>query len=304
MMALKAVGGVSAVSTGVVGFRLAPRLNAGGRLAEAVKGVELLTTTDSERARQIADELDQENRARRAIEEEILQDALARVEADAEFAGRRTIVLASADWHPGVIGIVASRLVERYYRPVVLIALDSERGVGRGSCRGIAGVHLYQMLERCRDALQGFGGHRMAAGLSIRNDAVPQLVEVFDRAVRESTAAETFVPRVEVDGELRFDDLGDALIDDLDHLEPFGPGNPEPTFLFRRAAVVSRRVVGESHLKLYLRQGQRAASAMAFRMAEAPVDTGSEIDILAAAERDDFSGGVRLRVKHLRAAQG
>jgi len=300
MVALKAVGGVSAVSTGVVGFRLAPRLNAGGRLADATRGVELLTTDDAERARQLADELDQENRARQAIEEEILDDALARLERDPDALSRRTIVLASDDWHPGVVGIVASRLVERHHRPVVLIALDAEKGVGRGSCRGIAGVHLYQMLEQCRDALVGFGGHRMAAGLSIRSDAVPSLAERFEAAVRASTKAEDFVAKTDVDLELPLSELSEALVEDLDRLEPYGPGNAEPTFFVRGASIVSRRVVGESHLKLYLRQGARAMSAMAFRMADAPIAEGDQVDLLTVPERDDFSGTIRLRVKSLR----
>jgi len=303
MVALKQVGGVSSVSTGTVGFRLAPRLNAGGRLADASKGVELLTTDDPEVARRLAADLDQENRARQAIEEEILDDALAQIERDPEFASRRSIVLASSDWHAGVVGIVASRLVERYYRPAVVIALDPEKGVGRGSCRGIAGVHLYQALERCRDVLQGFGGHRMAAGLSIRSDDVPALAERFEAAVRATTSADDFVARLEVDAEIRLDEIGDGLIADLERLEPFGPGNAEPTFLCRRATIVSRRVVGESHLKLYLRQGSRAMSAMAFRMADAPLAAGDEVDLVGVPERDDYSGGLRFRVKQLRKSE-
>jgi single-stranded-DNA-specific exonuclease len=302
MVALKLVGGVSAVSTGVVGFRLAPRLNAGGRLADATMGVELLTTSDPDRARRLADDLDQENRARQAIEEEILRDALGQIERDPESSSRRSIVLASADWHPGVIGIVASRLVERFYRPVVLIALNPETGVGRGSCRGIAGVHLYRTLERCREVLEGFGGHRMAAGLSLRSDAVPQLAERFEAAVREATRPEDFVPRVEVDAEVRLDEINESLLHDLDRLEPFGPGNAEPAFLCRRATVVSRRIVGEAHLKLYLRQGQKAMPAIAFRMADAPVAEAAEVDLVGVPEHDDYSGGLRLRVKHLREA--
>jgi single-stranded-DNA-specific exonuclease len=300
MVALKAVGGVSSVSTGTVGFRLAPRLNAGGRLADATMGVELLTTDDPERARQLASNLDDENRARQAIEQEILDDALGRLERDPETESRRTIVLASEDWHPGVIGIVASRLVERYHRPVALIALNTETGIGRGSCRGISGVHLYQMLERCRDVLEGFGGHRMAAGLSIRSDAVAGLAERFEDAVRTSTRAEDFVAKVDVDLELALDDVNDRLLDDLDRLEPFGPGNAEPTFFVRGAKVVSRRTVGESHLKLFLRQGRRPMSAIAFRMAEAPIAEGDQIDLLGVPERDDYNGGLRFRVKHLR----
>ena len=177
LVALKAVSGVSDVSTGTVGFRLAPRLNAGGRLADATRSVELLTTEDPSRAEQLAAALDEENRARQTIEQEILNEAIRRIETDPDFAGRRSIVLASAEWHPGVIGIVASRLVERYYRPTVLMAIDGATGLGRGSGRSIRDFNLYEAFKACQGCLAGFGGHRMAAGLSIKEEHVPMFAE-------------------------------------------------------------------------------------------------------------------------------
>ncbi len=302
MMALKSISGVKAVNTGAVGFRLAPRLNAGGRLADAAKAVDLLTTDDAERARQLAEELDQENRTRRVIEGEILAEALRQIEADGDFAARRSIVLASDEWHPGVIGIVASRLVERFYRPTALIALNPETGLGRGSCRGIRGVHLYQVLQQCAAHLEGFGGHRMAAGMTIRSDRVGDFAVAFDAAVSSATSAQDFVQEVVVDDALDFGEVDDALLDDLDRLEPFGPGNAEPLFISRGATVLSRRVVGESHLRLFLRQQGRALGAIAFGMAEAPVEVGDIVDLLGIPERDDWNGGVCLRLKALRPA--
>ena len=297
------MSGVSTLSTGAVGFRLAPRLNAGGRLAEASKAVELLTTDSSERARELAEELNQENRARQAIENEIRTDAFEQIERDPDFDSKRTIVLASDDWHPGVIGIVASRLVERHYRPSVLIAVNAETGVGRGSCRGISAVHLYEALQQCADLLEGFGGHRMAAGLSIRADNIAAFAERFEAVVRRSTRAEDFVSRTEVDDELALADVGQRLIDDLDLLEPFGPGNREPVFISRGVTVVSRRVVGETHLRLYLQQDRARLSAIAFGMAESPVEAGDVVDVLGVPERDEWSGGYSLRLKQLRRAR-
>ncbi|MBI3801666.1 MAG: single-stranded-DNA-specific exonuclease RecJ, partial [Deltaproteobacteria bacterium] len=176
--ALKEVSGDAEVSSSYIGFRLGPRLNAGGRLAEAQKAVELLTTTDGERARVLAADLDQENRARQGIEEQILNQAVAMVSAWPDLAERRSIVLASTEWHPGVIGIVASRLVERFNRPTFLIALDGSRGKGSG--RSPKTFHLYEGLKACAELLEGYGGHRQAAGLSIKAELVTVLAERFE----------------------------------------------------------------------------------------------------------------------------
>jgi len=304
LVALKAVSGVTDVSTGVVGFRLAPRLNAGGRLADAARAVELLTTEDRARAEELAAALDQENRARQTIEQEILREALSQVERDGWLAERRSIVLGSSDWHPGVIGIVASRLVDRFYRPAVLLAVDAETGVARGSGRSIRGLNLYEALKACRHLVEGFGGHRMAAGLSIRQEQIPAFAQHFEASVRAVTRPDDFIPEATVDAELSFAEIGDRLVRDLVQLEPHGPGNPEPVFLTRGVVVISHRVVGENHLKLYLRHGDRPLSAIGFGMAEQPVEDGAVLDILFSPELDEWNGStsVQLRLRDLRAA--
>jgi single-stranded-DNA-specific exonuclease len=302
VVALKQVSGVAEVSTAAVGFRLAPRLNAGGRLADATRAVELLTTDDAARATQLAQELNEENQTRQAIEQEILDDALRRIAADPEFAARRSIVLASEAWHPGVVGIVAARLVERFYRPTVLVALEADSGLGRGSGRSIGGCDLYQTFRRCGAQLEGFGGHRMAAGLSIRRERVAAFAGEFEEAVRAATRAEDFVQHNVADAELCLDAVDDAVLAELARLEPYGAGNREPVFLARRVSVLSRRVVGERHLKLYLRQGKRALSAIGFGMAEHPVDAGGEVDILFSPEHNEWNGqtSIQLRLRDLR----
>jgi single-stranded-DNA-specific exonuclease len=304
LRALKAVSGVDVLSTGAVGFRLAPRLNAGGRLADATRAVELLTTDDPARAEQLALALDEENRTRQGIEREILADAVHRVEAMPDFAQRRSIVLASADWHPGVIGIVASRLVERFYRPTVLIAIDAATEIGRGSGRSIHGLDLHRAFAACRELLEGFGGHRMAAGLSIRGTQVAAFSAAFEQEVRGATKADDFVQRTFVDAELPIADVDARLMEELGKLEPHGPGNPEPVFLARDAVVVSRRVVGENHLKLYLRQGTTGRTAIGFGMAATDIEAGTHIDILFSPEINDWNGNtsIELRIRDLRPA--
>jgi single-stranded-DNA-specific exonuclease len=302
LRALKAVSGVDTVSTATVGFRLAPRLNAGGRLADAAGAVELLTTDDVGRAEQLAGDLDQENRTRQSIEREILDDAVRRVEADPDFATRRSIVLASPDWHPGVIGIVASRLVDRFYRPTVLIAIDSASGRGRGSGRSIGALNLYDAFKACHSALQGFGGHRMAAGLSIAQDDVPGFAAQFEAAVQAATRPDDFVQHTFVDAELAFSDIDAGVMDDLQRLEPHGPGNPEPVFLARGVSVVSHRIVGENHLKLFLRHGTTGLPAIAFGMGATPVAENTLLDVLFSPQINEWNGnsGLQLRLRDVR----
>lgn len=304
--ALKAVSGVGDVSTGVVGFRLAPRLNAGGRLADATRSVELLTTDDSARADILATGLDEENKARQAIEREILDEAIAMVEAQGGVRERRSLVLGSADWHPGVIGIVASRLVERYYRPTILIAVDAAVGVGRGSARSIRGFNVYEAIKACQEALIGFGGHRMAAGLSIRADRLAEFAAGFENAVCQATTDDHFIPVSDADCELPFTAIDERTLDDIEALEPYGQGNPEPVFIAHGARVAGTRIVGETHLKLYAEHGGRTLPCIGFGMADVGVQTGAFVDLLFSPMWSEWGGtkSLELRLRDLRVATG
>jgi single-stranded-DNA-specific exonuclease len=310
--ALKEVSGDAEVSSSYIGFRLGPRLNAGGRLAEAQKAVELLTTTDGERAQALAADLDQENRARQGIEEKILNQAVAMVGAWPDLAERRSIVLASAEWHPGVIGIVASRLVERFHRPTFLIALDNGRGKGSG--RSPKTFHLYEGLKACADLLEGYGGHRQAAGLSIKADQVAALAERFEAVARSQLSADDLVPVSEVDAEMDLSLLGAQTVAEVRRLEPYGQGNPEPIFLAHEAQVVALRIVGGNpllgkpgHLKLVLRspRGGRPVDAIGFGMADLPIGQGGRIAILYTPEINVWNGAasLQLRLRDLRIIQ-
>jgi single-stranded-DNA-specific exonuclease len=311
IVALKEVSGEAEVSSSYIGFRLGPRINAGGRLAEAQKAVELLTTTDSERARELAADLDQENRARQGIEEKILNHAVATVQAWPDLDDRRSIVLASAEWHPGVIGIVASRLVERFSRPTFLIAIDGEKGKGSGRSPKI--FHLYEGLKACAEFLTGYGGHRQAAGLSIPTGQIEMFAERFEAVARERLRAEDLIPETEVDAELDLSILNGETMAEVRRLEPYGQGNPEPIFLTRNVQVVSARIVGgnpllgrSGHLKLLLRsmQGGRPVDAIGFGMADAPIIQGGKLDVLYTPEVNVWNGNasLQLRVKDLQIA--
>ena len=309
LRALKDVSGKSEVSSSYLGFRLGPRLNAGGRLAEAQKAVELLTTTDEARANELAANLDMENRARQGIEEKILNQAIAMVESWPDLAERRSIVLASDEWHPGVIGIVASRLVERFYRPTFMIAIDGQKGKGSG--RSPKSFHLYEGLKACGDLLDGYGGHRQAAGLSIQAERIPALAERFEAVARERLSADDLVPELAVDDELDLALVDARTIDQVRQLEPYGQGNPEPIFLARGVSVAASRVVGgkpllgnPGHLKLALRssRGGRPLDAIGFGMGHLPLTAGARIDVLYTPEINVWNGqaSLQLRLRDLR----
>lgn len=302
--ALRRVAGVARLSSGAVGFRLAPRLNAGGRLDDAMRSVELLTTDDLARAEHLAVALDDENRARQAIEREMLDEALTAVAASGGAGERRTIVLASPNFHPGVVGIVAARLVERYHRPTILIAAESG-GIGRGSGRSIAGVDLFAALTSCRDALERFGGHRMAAGLSIRLERVPELASRFEAVIASQTSIEDFVPRLRADGELSLRDVNTGCVEDLGRLEPYGIGNPEPVFLARDVVVRQRRTVGEQHLKVVVEQHGRLLPAIGFGMSDEAIAIGDRLDILFGVMTNEWNDNVsvELRLRDVRPYQ-
>jgi single-stranded-DNA-specific exonuclease len=297
MVALKAVSGVSRVSSGTIGFRLAPRLNAGGRLDDARRSVELLTTADRSTAERLAAALDEENRARQRIERETVDEAVDRVESVGGVGDRHSIVLASPDWHPGVVGIVAARLVERYHRPTVLIAIDAEKGTGRGSARSIPGVNLHAALHECEDVMLGFGGHPMAAGMTVERERVEELATRLEAVLSQTTPQEALVPERRVDLELPLADLDERLVLELDRLEPYGTSNPEPTFFARGVRVRSRAVVGGSHLKLLLQAGKRALSAIGFGMADREISEGDEVEVLYRPRISEWGGQRSLEVE-------
>ena len=297
------MSGDDAVTASYIGFRLGPRINAGGRLAEAQKAVELLTTPDIERARLLAAELDRENIARKAIEEEILQQALALAQAQLAQSLRYSFVLASPEWHPGVIGIVASRLVERFGRPTILIAIDGE--TGKGSGRSPAAFHLYKGIQACAEYLAGYGGHRQAAGLSIQAASIAAFADGFEAVVRQHLTPDDLVPIIEFDADLDVALVGPELLDELHRLQPCGPGNPESVFRSSQTEVVRARVVGDQshgkagHLKLVLRsaQGGPSIDAIGFGMGDRPIVPRQHVDVLYTPTLNVWNGQASLQLR-------
>ncbi|HUJ80011.1 MAG TPA: single-stranded-DNA-specific exonuclease RecJ [Nitrospiria bacterium] len=260
--ALKRVAGVDGkpVGVGTVGFVLGPRLNAAGRLGDAAMGVELLTTSDESEAARLALQHQRDNEARRAIEEGVLREALTQA-GRYDLRSATAMVVADRGWHPGVIGIVAARMVERYYRPSIVIAVDPVTGVGKGSGRTIQGIDLYQALGDCTEHLLQFGGHRMAAGLTLRADRVDAFRAVFSEAVARQASPETFEPTLAVDAEVTLGECTWTLLEEINRMAPFGPGNPEPVLVVRGASLVDVRQVGNGHLRLMLRSATGSAAA-------------------------------------------
>ena len=224
------------------------------------------------------------------------------VESRGGYPGRRSIVLASADWHQGVIGIVASRLVERYHRPTILIALTKD-GLGKGSGRSIPGFHLLDALGPCSQHLTRFGGHRYAAGIGLLAEDVPVFAEAFEAEAARILTDSDLVPLLTIDAEVEPGDVTKELALELKRLEPFGMGNPEPLLMLRGMTVVERRTVGEGHLRLRLARDNRSFGAIAFNLADR--ETSGLIDIAFFPEINEWNGSssLQLRVKALRSAE-
>ncbi|HSA78573.1 MAG TPA: DHHA1 domain-containing protein, partial [Nitrospirota bacterium] len=262
--ALKQVSGLNgkAIGVGAVGFTLAPRINASGRLENADVAFRLLTTPSLEEAVNLAAILDSVNRERQSVEE-VIWEAARRLCRQMDAAAMGALILSSAEWHPGVIGIVASRIVEEFYRPTALISVKD--GVGKGSARSIPGFDLYKGLAACADLLTEFGGHTYAAGFTIAEGNIPRFRDKLSSLVLEQFGNQGFVRTLSIDSAVMLNDLTNDLMQEMEKLAPFGQGNPEPRFGARGLEVLSARTVGNNHLKLRIRQqGGTAFNAIAF----------------------------------------
>lgn len=299
IVALKKVAGIKeTVSCGQVGFRLAPRLNAAGRMESAVPGVELLLGINLEECSIIAEELDAANAERQAVERSILEEAVAMVDGGA-YPDCKSIVLASRNWHQGVIGIVASRLVERYHRPTILIAIN-EDGSAKGSGRSIPGFHLLEALTDCSDHLDRFGGHRYAAGVGLKAESIGHFAAAFESAAYRILGDTELVALLNIDCDVFPEAVDLALAAELQRLEPFGAGNPEPTLMMRGVSVVERRIVGDGHLKLRISAEGKVFNAIAFSQAECLTDGMLDIAFFPECNVWNNSKSLQLRIKAIR----
>lgn len=298
--ALLNVAGVAAaeVTAGKLGYVVAPRINAAGRIGESEDALRLLLTDDRSEARALASQLDAVNKRRREEDEKTLEEAIDKLATDYDPDRDFGVLLAAEGWHPGVIGIVASRIAERIHRPVVLIALDGDRG--RGSARSIPGFHLYEAIAECSEYLRRFGGHRQAAGMDVDRDAVPQLKAAFNAAARRRLEPHQLRPTRKPDLEVAISDIDLQLIHWMEYLGPHGMGNPGPLFLARAVSLDSARVVGKSHLKVSVGQGRASLDAIGFGLADR-VDAGSlgsdPHDVLFRLERNEWKGTTRPQAR-------
>ena len=264
------------ITARTIGYRIAPLLNAAGRMGDAGRCVELLSTTSYKRADELARELERDNQERQRCEREILTEALKL--ASEEFdAGKSLLMLWNASWHPGVLGIVASRVKERYHRPSALVAINQETGIARVSMRSIPGIDLIKALKSTEKLLESYGGHIAAAGMTLKVANLEAVRDSLEAAIR-SQADPLPTPKLKIDARCSLSDLTPEFADDLALLAPFGAGNPEPVLLASKVRVLKSRVINDRHLRLKLREGDLSMNAIGFTLAtewnlqEQPVD--------------------------------
>jgi single-stranded-DNA-specific exonuclease len=243
--------GSRSINSGDISFKLTPRINAAGRMEHARTAFDLLTARNLDTAKKRADTLDQLNKQRQAVERQIYDQIVRQLDGRPDLLERKSLVLADSTWHEGVLGIVAAKLAANFYRPVVLIS--TRNGIGKGSARSIPGINLYQALDNCRTLLDKFGGHPMAAGLTVQYDNIRRLQAAFEQAV-EQLSPGGMVESIHVDAEIRFDQISPRLVTDLEWLEPFGEANPAPIFLSKNVQVASAAIIGGRHRKMRLQQ--------------------------------------------------
>jgi single-stranded-DNA-specific exonuclease len=270
-------------------------------MESAVPGVELLLSTSAEESAVIADELDLANAERQAVERSMLEQAVAMVDRST-YPFCKSIVLASSDWHQGVVGIVASRIVERYNRPTILIAVD-EQGTGKGSGRSISGFHLLEALNACSGFLERFGGHRYAAGVGLKAGNIAGFAVAFEKAAGMVLGDSDLVPLLGIDADVCPSEVNLALAHELCRMEPFGAGNPEPTLMMRGVVAVERRNIGDGHLKLRVSSEGSVFNAIAFRQADCQTDGLLDMAFFPEINRWKNSETLQLRIKALRRAE-
>ena len=289
-------------------FRIGPRINAAGRMESGSKAVELLVSQDPDSALMICEGIDRSNDDRRRKDTEITSQARRMVSDDHRMSNARTTVLFHQGWHKGVIGIVASRLIETYYRPTVILT-ESKDGFATGSARSVPGYDLYQAIESCSDLLESFGGHMFAAGLTLKQENLPSFRERFEKYVSETIREEHLFPSINIDEEIPLEDVSIEFHRHIGRFQPFGPENMAPVFVSRRVKTLTCQPVGNTgtHLKLsFTRQNMDPVNAIAFGQADTMEifrEAGGVVDIAYTIELNEFRGKttVQLNIKNIKA---
>ncbi len=281
--------------TGQLAFHLAPRLNAAGRMDDASLALRLLLEESEREAGMIADQLEKMNQTRRRVEENIFQEAQKQLEGEDD--DLPALVTHGQGWHVGVIGIVASRLVEKYGKPAAVIGVHD--GVGKGSLRGVSGLNLHEVLKSCSHLFERFGGHSGAAGITIKNENISAFRNEFSRIVGESLGKKVFGPALKVDAEWPLNQVDRDLINDLEKLKPHGMGNPEPSFCARGVLVQWSREARSNTLLMGLEEKGASFTCVGFRMADRRPEPGERIDVVYTPILDSYQGveKIKLRIK-------
>lgn len=281
------------ITAGHIGFTLAPRLNAAGRVTHATRGVELLISTDDSEAEQIAVELQETNIERQQIEREIYAQARLSVLEQGELA-EKIMVVANEGWHPGVIGIVASRLVEEFYRPAIMISITDD--IGKGSCRSIEGFDMYDALHSCKDLLLQFGGHKQAAGFSVAVENIDALRQRLIEYCHTHLTAEDYLPVIKIDTELTLDDIQLSLIEEIAGLEPYGMSNQTPVFAVMDATVQQIFILGyqKNHIKFVLEANGQTVEAIAWHGShyQSSIFKGSKVRVAFTLQKNEWQGNI------------
>jgi len=297
IQAISELAGVtlSSLTAQDLAFRIAPRFNASGRLGDAEIALTALTTRHSGRAGEVAKQLDRINGERQRLEREVLDEIETRLPSMAELASRRSLVVTGTGWHRGILGIVASKLLEKYRRPVLV--LDVEDGIALGSGRSIPGFNLYKALRKLEPLLERFGGHKHAAGLALKVSNLEILSQEFENLAREELSEEDLVHSVDVDAEVSLKDMTLESIRRLNSFSPFGSGNPEPLFYSGPCDVVESRVVGERHLKMKVRQNGAVFETIGFGLAEHYSVLRGSINFVFTPEIDRWQGQEKAKLR-------
>ncbi len=293
------------ISTRSISFILAPRLNASGRVDSAHTSLDLLLSEDEKEADALARFLNEHNRQRQKIEEKVLSEALDMIDKDINFKDDFIIVLSSEDWHPGVLGIVASKIVDRFYRPAVVVSFQDD--VGRGSARSVHNFHIYEALAQCEPLLKEFGGHKYAAGLSIERKNIKEFRQLLNAVAKESFKNEMLAPVLEVDAQIPFSLISEELLSLIDTLSPFGEGNRRPVFVSKNLIVKTKPVLaGKNSIKFWVSDGEWTFEAIGFGLADFMelVSNAPRIDMAYCLGWDEWNphNSLQLEIKDIKLA--
>ena len=279
-----------------IGFRLGPRINASGRLGTALQSLRLLLCDEVREAEQLADGLDRQNRERQSVEKTLIAEVEQWIEKNYDAASHASIVAGRREWHHGVLGIVAARIMRRHHRPTLLVGFD-DTGLGKGSGRSIEGLSLVEALRQCACHLEKFGGHEMAAGVTVQEGRFEDFRRAFEISTRERVNAEILTPKLRLDAEMPIEDVTLSVLEAQELLEPYGTGNSQPVFAARMVTpVATPRILKDKHLRLDFRAGRRLVQAIYFRGAEETLPR-PPWDVAFTVERNEFNGRVEAQMQ-------